>query len=602
MDQRAAVHRARRAGLLGAARLSHLRRPVARAALHGRLSAGRAAQPRWQPATITAIAPRTPRVKSLRLAAARPFAYRAGQHVDVRLTAPDGYQAAAQLFDRLGARSGERDSSWRSSGCDDGEVSPFFHEVAAVGDEIEMRGPLGGHFVWTAGDGGPLLLIGGGSGVVPLMSMLRHRAAARVGGAGDADLFRARWDEVIFRDELLARDRDEPGLSVIFLLSRDAPRRPQDLGRRLDATALRDGLTAWARRRDHLRLRQQPLRGNRGRPRRRPRPRAGGPSAPSGSAGAEVLRPAPIKARTAARRSEMRVMAGPLCGGPPSTRLPAIRCDAGHMVQAIRRVSDGQPACAAVLGPRTRLRLSACGGVSASTCRGAWFEVARGPAHQSEAGSSARSAKALRRRRRSRRGLRRRRRREGSERRVITVIPAVARVRCGSRRPQHHPIGPIPPVIAVTSPRSVQPAPCGLPGAWLPQGPWWAPGWSIRSKPCAPKKSRCAWSRFAVPRALAHHVEIAERRRRAPASGCRRAPPAATTRAQAPWARAAAARRSAARTSGWSPASPPSACAMSSSIAERMMQPARQILAIVGERQVQPNSFEAAAITPKPWA
>jgi ferredoxin-NADP reductase len=87
---------------------------------------------------------------------------------------------------------------------DDGEVSPFFHDVAQVGDTIELRGPIGGHFVWDVKDGGPLLLLGGGSGVVPLMSMLRERAAK--GSTVPALLlFSARtWEDVIFRDELLA--------------------------------------------------------------------------------------------------------------------------------------------------------------------------------------------------------------------------------------------------------------------------------------------------------------------------------------------------------------------------------------------------------------
>jgi ferredoxin-NADP reductase len=121
---------------------------------------------------------------------------------------------------------------------DEGEVSPFFHDVAEVGDAIEIRGPLGGHFVWSPEDGGPLLLVGGGSGVAPLMSILRHRAA--VGGAVSAILLYAArtWDDVIFREELIARDAAEANFTLLLSLSRDTARRPQDASRRIDARLL----------------------------------------------------------------------------------------------------------------------------------------------------------------------------------------------------------------------------------------------------------------------------------------------------------------------------------------------------------------------------
>ena len=97
-------------------------------------------------------------MKSFFFAPAQPFSFRAGQHVDVRLTAPDGYQARAQLLDRLRAGADRRCIELVIERLDDGEVSPFFHEVAEVGDDIELRGPIGGHFVWRLEDGGPLLL------------------------------------------------------------------------------------------------------------------------------------------------------------------------------------------------------------------------------------------------------------------------------------------------------------------------------------------------------------------------------------------------------------------------------------------------------------
>ncbi|TIQ60514.1 MAG: oxidoreductase, partial [Mesorhizobium sp.] len=100
--------------------------------------------------------------------------------------------------------------------------------IAAVGDEVELRGPLGGHFVWSDSDGGPLLLVGGGSGVVPLMAMIRHRAARR-SAVPVALVFSARvWDEVIFRDELIGLDDRRDGFDLVLTLTREAARRPAD--------------------------------------------------------------------------------------------------------------------------------------------------------------------------------------------------------------------------------------------------------------------------------------------------------------------------------------------------------------------------------------
>jgi len=126
----------------------------------------------------------------------------------------------------------------------DGEVSPYFHDVAQVGDEVELRGPLGGHFVWTVDEGGPLILIGGGSGVVPLMSMLRHRAA-RASKVPLLLLFSARtWEDVIFRDELLALHERHDGFELVLTLTREggrpeATRRAGDFARRVDAPMVR---------------------------------------------------------------------------------------------------------------------------------------------------------------------------------------------------------------------------------------------------------------------------------------------------------------------------------------------------------------------------
>jgi ferredoxin-NADP reductase len=107
---------------------------------------GRAAL-RWQQAAITAIVPQTPRVKSFFFAPPHTFSFRAGQHVDVRLTAPDGYRAE-RSYSIASAPETASLIDLAIERLDDGEVSPFFHEVAAVGDDIELRGPIGGHFVW----------------------------------------------------------------------------------------------------------------------------------------------------------------------------------------------------------------------------------------------------------------------------------------------------------------------------------------------------------------------------------------------------------------------------------------------------------------------
>lgn len=188
---------------------------------------------RWQTAAIAKIEPNTPRVSSFWFKPTVPFAFKAGQHIDIRLTAPDGYRAQRSYS----IASAPEDSDLVEitiERLDDGEVSPFFHDVAQVGDEIELRGPLGGHFVWSVADGGPLLLIGGGSGVVPLVSMLRHRAAQK-SSVPMLLFYSARtWDEVIFRDELLAMHDARDGFELAFSITREPARRPIDFSRRLD--------------------------------------------------------------------------------------------------------------------------------------------------------------------------------------------------------------------------------------------------------------------------------------------------------------------------------------------------------------------------------
>lgn len=189
--------------------------------------------PGWQPARLVAIESRTPRVKSYFVEPTQPFSFRAGQHVDVRLTAPDGYQAE-RSYSIASAPEAGGPFELVIELLDDGEVSPYFHEIAEVGDDIEIRGPVGGHFVWSVGDGGPLFLVGGGSGVVPLMSMLRHHAA-RAADLRVLLLVAARSaEQVIFREELLALEQTRNGPSVVLALSRERAERAADYSRRVD--------------------------------------------------------------------------------------------------------------------------------------------------------------------------------------------------------------------------------------------------------------------------------------------------------------------------------------------------------------------------------
>jgi ferredoxin-NADP reductase len=201
---------------------------MARAAVLGRL----ALTPiRWQLCDVAELIDETPQVRTVVLDAPDWPGHRAGQHVDVRLTAEDGYQAqrsysiASAPEDELLAITVEK--------LEDGEVSPYLAEELRVGDKLELRGPIGGYFVWDAQQGGPLLLVGGGSGVVPLVSMLRHRAAAAPSVPARL-LYSARsLDDVIYRSEL-------GGFDVVYTLTREQPAGWTGFARRVDDAMLRE--------------------------------------------------------------------------------------------------------------------------------------------------------------------------------------------------------------------------------------------------------------------------------------------------------------------------------------------------------------------------
>jgi ferredoxin-NADP reductase len=188
----------------------------------------------WQAATVAGLATETPRVTTIAFEVPGWPGHQAGQHLDIRLTAEDGYQAE-RSYSIASAPDGTR-IELTVVRIDDGEVSPYLTGDLRPGDQIELRGPVGGYFVWEPDDGGPLLLVGGGSGVAPLMAMVRLRAAA--GSAVNTRLLVSSrsWEEIIYRDELerLAGD----GLTVVHTLTASAPPGWAGYARRVDAEML----------------------------------------------------------------------------------------------------------------------------------------------------------------------------------------------------------------------------------------------------------------------------------------------------------------------------------------------------------------------------
>ena len=195
----------------------------------------------WQSATVVAIEPRTPTVKSFFFRLPRPLRFVPGQHMDVRLTAPDGYEAQ-RSYSIASAPDGTDRIELAIELLRDGEVSPFFFDTVAIGDEIELRGPIGGHFMWSVDDGGPLLLIGGGSGVVPLASMLRHRAA-RTSTVPVTLVYSARTAvDLIFGDELRVLCARRDGFHFIPTLTRETNPAPKHRVGRIDGSLLAEAV------------------------------------------------------------------------------------------------------------------------------------------------------------------------------------------------------------------------------------------------------------------------------------------------------------------------------------------------------------------------
>jgi ferredoxin-NADP reductase len=195
----------------------------------------------WRLAEVIEVMPETPRTKSLLLEVPGWESHKAGQHVDVRLTAEDGYQTQ-RSYSIASAPEDER-LVLTVDRLEDGEVSPYLTEVLMRGDKLEFRGPIGGYFAWEEGDGGPLLLAAGGSGVVPLMAMIRHRRAV----GSDVPirlLYSSRsYEEIIYHEELERLAAQDGSLEVIHTLTRSRPEGWSGYDRRIDAEMLAE--VAW---------------------------------------------------------------------------------------------------------------------------------------------------------------------------------------------------------------------------------------------------------------------------------------------------------------------------------------------------------------------
>lgn len=203
----------------------------------------------WRLATVVDIVTETPQARTLVLDVPGWPGHRAGQHVDVRLTAEDGYQAERSYS--IASAPEDPRTALTIQRLDDGEVSPYLTDVLRAGDRLELRGPIGGYFVWTVGLRGPLVVVAGGSGIVPLMAMLRHRAIAL--RAADMQtrhmvparlLYSARrWEDVFYRDELAQLAEHDETLEVTFTLTHEAPPGWTGFQRRIDRMMLAE--VAW---------------------------------------------------------------------------------------------------------------------------------------------------------------------------------------------------------------------------------------------------------------------------------------------------------------------------------------------------------------------
>jgi ferredoxin-NADP reductase len=207
---------------------------MARTAVLGRLN--------WRLGEVVELIDETPRVRTIVLDVPNWPGHRAGQHVDVRLTAEDGYQAQRSYSIASAPESARLILTVER--LSDGEVSPYLVDELRPGDALELRGPIGGYFVWEANTSGLLLLVAGGSGIVPLMAMLRHRAASSSTVAARLIYSSRTWEEIIFRDELERLAGQPDGPEVIHTLTRTQPPGWTGYARRVDGQMLAE--TIWS--------------------------------------------------------------------------------------------------------------------------------------------------------------------------------------------------------------------------------------------------------------------------------------------------------------------------------------------------------------------
>jgi ferredoxin-NADP reductase len=195
----------------------------------------------WRLADVTALVDETPRIRTIELDAPGWPGHLPGQHVDIRLTAGDGYQAE-RSYSIATSANGTR-LALTVERIDDGEVSPYLATELRPGDKLELRGPIGGYFVWEPSRGGPLLLIAGGSGIAPLMAMVRERIAMGSWVSVRLLVSSRSWDEVIYRSELEEMGRERMGIEVIHALTRSQPPDWTGYDRRVDREMLAE--VAW---------------------------------------------------------------------------------------------------------------------------------------------------------------------------------------------------------------------------------------------------------------------------------------------------------------------------------------------------------------------
>ena len=194
----------------------------------------------WRRGRVVDIIVETPRAKTIALTIPDWPGHLPGQHIDLRLTAEDGYQA--QRSYSIASPPEDQQLLLTIERLADGEVSPYLTDVLRPGDDLELRGPIGGYFTWTVAQGGPLALIAGGSGVAPLMAMIRHRAAT----GSDVPvtlLYSSRsFDDIIYRAELERLAAASPTLRVFQTLTREQPAGWTGYRRRIDLALLTESI------------------------------------------------------------------------------------------------------------------------------------------------------------------------------------------------------------------------------------------------------------------------------------------------------------------------------------------------------------------------